>query len=155
MKKYLILMLCTVSFLSMSLSVSLGANPATQQLDFPYSTDNQGNLGAEAGLNIARENLPQGVEKQDSLKDLILGWVTFFLQFYTLVAVGIVVYLGIKMVVSMGNEEQRKETIKALINLAIGTVLIYLSYAIVNTIVNVITPEDLLRQTQQIQNTNP
>lgn len=142
-------------FAMMIPSAMVHADTSTVSPDFPYTLDNGGNLGAQAGLDVAKDSLPQGIEKQDSAKVLILQWVTYFLQFYTLVAVGIVIYLGIRLIVSFGNEDQRKETIKALINLAIGTALIYLSYAIVNTIVNVINPGDLFKQVQDLKTTNP
>ncbi len=123
--------------------------------DFPYKLNDNQNLGATQGLAIVEQNLPEGIQSEDSVKNLVLDWVKYFLQFYSLVAVGIVMYLGVSLILAREDEKKRGDIIKAIINLAIGTMLIYLSYAIVNTIVNLITPADMARQVQEIRTTNP
>lgn len=123
--------------------------------NFPYKLNDNQNLGATQGLSVVENNLPEGIQSEDSVKNLVLDWVKYFLQFYSLVAVGIVMYLGITLIVAREDEKKRNDIIKALINLAIGTILIYLSYAIVNTIVNLLTPGDLARQANEIRSSNP
>lgn len=122
--------------------------------NFPYKINDNG-LGATQGLTVVENNLPEGIQKEDSVKNLVLDWVKYFLQFYSLIAVGLVMYLGVTLIVAREDEKKRNDIIKALINLAIGTILIYLSYAIVNTIINLITPGDMARQANEIRSLNP
>lgn len=125
----------------------LGGMGATQAVErFPYggstSVSSPGG-GLSEGLNRLEQNLDEnetGIIEEDSLKDLVNGWTSFFLQYYMILAVGLLIYFGVRLIVSQGAEEERKKLMQAIINLVIGTLIIFLSYVIVNQVVSIIDP---------------
>lgn len=119
---------------------------ATTGSAFPYGAGtnvSQPGLGLTQGLNQIDQNINQqqtGIIKEKSLKELVNGWTSFFLQYYMIVAVGLLIYFGVRLVVSRGAEDERKKLVQAIINLVIGTLIIFLSYVIVNQIVSIVGP---------------
>ncbi|MFN7160397.1 MAG: hypothetical protein ACK4NC_02175 [Candidatus Gracilibacteria bacterium] len=113
--------------------------------NFPYAQE-----GLEAGLDNAAEDLPGGIQRQDSFVQLVLGWINYFLQFYIFVAVGIIIYFGVQILLSRDKTDKRKEAITAIINIAIGTLLIFFAYAIVIAIVNLVNIDEFKSKTGAI-----
>ena len=75
----------------------------------------------------------------NSLTALILGLVRFFLGFLFLVSVVALIYAGVLMVTALGDEGKVKKG-KTIITWVIGgIVVIFLAYAIVNTVLGAIS----------------
>lgn len=77
-----------------------------------------------------------GIPTDLSLWNLILHIIVFILNFVSLIAVIVVIVAGIRLIVSMGEDEQKEKAKKSIINMAIGLVIIILSRVIVAFIVN-------------------
>lgn len=95
----------------------------------------QANAGAEEGWGY--ENPPENVPTD--LEAAIVNLTNFILGFIVIIATLVIVYGGILYLVSFGNDEriaQAKSTISSGI---IGLVITGLAYAIVNTVVNIIS----------------
>ena len=140
--------------LTLSLFLFMGSCfTAHAQVNFPYGNKDvvtQPGTGLAEGLNRLEQNIDQketGIIKEDSLKELVNGWTSFFLQFYMFLAVGLLIYFGVRLIVSQGAEDERKKLIQAIINLAIGTLVIFLSYVIVNQVVSLIDPSGQAQNT--------
>lgn len=69
----------------------------------------------------------------------VFGFVRLLLGFVGIVAVAIVVYAGVLMLASFGNDEMVTKARTVLINAAIGLVLIVVSFTIVHTVILGIT----------------
>lgn len=85
------------------------------------SSDNPGNISAATG----------GATSAKGLAMTILNW---FLGFLGFIAVAMVIYGGILYVTSAGEEEKTGKAKKILLYAIIGIVIIFLSFAIVNTV---------------------
>lgn len=141
------------SALLVSIMVCIISPLTVQAAAFPYGNStavgNSGTaqapgLGISAGLESLEAKIDEGnsgIIKEDSLKTLVNDWTSFFLQYYMVVAVGLVIYLGVRLVLSQGSEEERGKTKQAFLNLAIGTAIIFLSYVIVNQVVSIVSPD--------------
>lgn len=124
-----------------------GATPVPND-EFSYAHE-----GLESGLNDAKNSLPGGIQKEDSFTKLVIAWINYFLQFYIFVAVGIIIYFGIQILISREKTDKRKEAITAIINIAIGTILIFFAYAIVIAIVNLVSVEEFKSNTGAVAQT--
>lgn len=130
----------------MSTWTSLAAN------DFPYqlapatstSGSNDKTLGVGAGLDTVKKGLDEGklggVIKEESATTLILAFVGYAFQFYVYIAVGLIMFFGWKLIISQGDAEARKKAISGIVNIAIGTLIIYLAYGIVSFVINLTSP---------------
>lgn len=142
LRQLALLLTVILGFGIFSAGAQLGETPTA----FPYGAGTaQTNPGA--GLRVGLETLENkidedrsGIIKEDNLRTVIVNWTSFFLQYYMVVAVGLLIYFGVRLILSRGAEEERKKLIQALINLAIGTLIIFLSYVIVNQIVSLVAP---------------
>lgn len=138
--------------LSMLIFMSSGTSLAAS--DFPYQltpsgTTNSTSLGIDEGLKTVEKNLPTGVSKTESASTLILGFVSYALQFYAYIAVGLIMYFGWKLIISQGDAEARKKAISGIVNIAIGTLIIYLAYGIVSFVINLTSPTPTATTTAQ------
>ncbi len=70
-------------------------------------------------------------------REAIIGFVNYFLSFLGLLAVIFVIYAGILMLTSAGNEENTEKGKKILIWAGIGIIVVLLSFAIVRLFVEV------------------
>ncbi len=95
-----------------------------------------GGSGLEGGLNQAGGIT--GISSGTDLKQLIIHIIEFALNFVTLLAVGVVIYAGIRLIISLGEDESKEKAKKSLIHVAIGLVIVILSRAIVLLITNLI-----------------
>ena len=78
---------------------------------------------------------PTGISTSTSAKDLILGWVQFFLGFLFVISVVALVYAGVMYVISFGNDANAKKAQKIIMYTIMGIIIILLAYAIVNTVI--------------------
>lgn len=79
----------------------------------------------------AVKNLTGG---EGDLKDLLKVILNFFLSFLGFVMVVMIIYGGVLYVTSAGNEENVGKAKKILLYCAIGTIMIFISFAAVNTL---------------------
>lgn len=73
---------------------------------------------------------------QSDFRTAVRGFINYFLSFLGLIAVAMVIYAGVLMVTSGGEEEQSTKGKQILIWAAVGLVLIMLSYAIVSVVLS-------------------
>ncbi len=78
-----------------------------------------------------------GISHQSNLMDFVISIITRVLDFVTLVAVIVVIVAGIRLIVSMGNDEQKDKAKKSIIYMVIGLAVIILSRIIVLFVVNI------------------
>ncbi len=107
-----------------------GAGTAFAQLG--EGVNSFGNIAENAGLQSGQE----GSGLINTLGSL-LNTVLFLLAF---VAVLIIIYAGIELIISRGNEEKLKSARKTLVYAALGFALIMLSFQIVDFIINIFSP---------------
>ncbi len=80
------------------------------------------------------------VVKTTSLGANITDLINYFLGFLGIIAVAFLIYGGVLMVTSGGNEEGVGKAKKIITYAAIGIVIIMLSYSIVTFVTNALTP---------------
>ncbi len=90
--------------------------------------------GIKVGADAVGDEL-NGISTSQNAKDLILGWVNFFLSFLFIIAVIVIVVAGVMLIVSFGNDAKRQKAIKMIIWTIVGLILIMFAFAIVNTII--------------------
>ncbi len=90
--------------------------------------------GIKKGAKIVKCNLDRGVSKEKDLNKLIIAWMKFFLSVVAVVAVVAIVWAGFLYVTSGGDDAQNEKAKKIIIWVALGIILIFGSYAIVNTV---------------------
>ena len=91
-------------------------------------------LNLTFGLFSEAPTLP-GVPSVAPVAEAIVTIVNLVLSFAALVAVAIIIYCGLQMILNFGNEELFTKAKSLLIRLAIGLVLIGMSFAIVNFVI--------------------
>ncbi len=70
-----------------------------------------------------------------NLRQGVANIINYILMFLGLIAVAYIIWAGIKMVTSGGNESKVKEGQKTITYAVVGLLVIFLSYAIVNWVV--------------------
>ncbi len=90
--------------------------------------------GLKKGAKIVKCNLDKGLSKEKNLNVLIIGWMKFFLSVTAVVAVLAIVFAGFLYITAGGEDGQTEKAKKIVMWVAIGIILIFGSYAIVNTI---------------------
>ncbi len=91
-------------------------------------------LALTMGL-VPNATLLPGTAEPSALLASIVYTVDFFLAWVTLAAVAVVIYAGIRMVLSMGNEEQMTKAKELIIRALIGLAIIIVSFALVHFVV--------------------
>lgn len=81
------------------------------------------------------DHLSSEITDKDDLVDAVVGIINYFLSFLAILCVIIIIYSGIQLVVSVGNEEKMKKMRKIITNMVIGLLLIAFSWALVNFVV--------------------
>lgn len=76
---------------------------------------------------------------EGNAKDLILRIINYFLTFLGVIAVIMVIYAGVLYVTSAGNDDAVGKAKKILLYAGIGLLLVFVSYALVNTILGAVT----------------
>lgn len=72
-------------------------------------------------------------------KALILRIINYFLTFLGVIAVIMVIYAGVLYVTSAGNDDSVGKAKKILLYAGMGLLLVFVSYALVNTILGAVT----------------
>lgn len=96
--------------------------------------DGAGIKARDVFLNPNKNVNLQGVSKEQDLLPIIFGWINSAMWLLGIVAVLIIIWSGVKLIISQGNEDAIKDAKKTLIYAAAGFALIILSGVIVNTI---------------------
>ncbi|MBI5412250.1 hypothetical protein HZA43_03700 [Candidatus Peregrinibacteria bacterium] len=93
-----------------------------------------------AGANFFDRGQPSTitVTAQTDLGTTIITIINYFLGILGLVAVGFLIYAGVLMVTSGGNEEQVTKGRKVITYAIIGIVIIVLAYTIVQFVTNLL-----------------
>jgi len=100
----------------------------------PVWAQTGGGTASDIGVDQTIKPAPS---KGENLKDTIVGFINYFLLILGLVAVGFIIYAGVKMLTSQGNESKVKEGTKMITYAIIGLLVIFLAYAIVAWVANV------------------
>lgn len=104
--------------------------------------------GSASGLIDAGDN-PSSVggatQGEDSLREMILRFVNFFLFFLGLVATAFVIMGGFLYVTSRGDDQAVEKAKKILIFAAIGILIVLVSFALINTLLSAGLNEDASR----------
>ena len=90
----------------------------------------------EDWLKAVKENLPDNVIWSDSLTEVIMWYVAFFLPFAGLFAFVALIYAGFLYVTSAANEENAEKAKNIVIYVWVWILLIFLSYSIVALFIN-------------------
>jgi len=72
-------------------------------------------------------------------KGAIMSVINYFLTFLGLIAVIVIIYAGVRLLVSLGNEQAVKTATKTIMYAVIGLLIVFLAYAIVVWVANVPT----------------
>jgi hypothetical protein len=86
---------------------------------------------------ISPEDCPQGTTCTGTFRSVLIGYVNYFLSFLGLLAVFMVIYAGILMVSSAGDEEQAKKGKTIIMWAGIGIILVLLAFTLVNFVIGV------------------
>lgn len=86
---------------------------------------------------ITANDLPTGFNASTDIRTGIIDVVNFVLSFLGLIAVIMVIYAGFLMIFSAGNDESISKAKSIIIWVAIGIIVILLSYVIVNFVIDI------------------
>ncbi|MFA6039170.1 MAG: hypothetical protein WCV62_00380 [Candidatus Peribacteraceae bacterium] len=75
-----------------------------------------------------------------NLTDIVITIIITVLNLIALVAVAVVIYAGILLIISLGDDAKKDQAKKTIIYMAIGLAIIILSRIIVTLLINIITP---------------
>lgn len=120
---------CLNPFYAIAHQSECGGNDATN----PYCKNPQ-DCGVNTGINATGSQV-NGISTSTDVRALIFGWIQFFLGFLFLIAVVALIYAGVLLITSFGNDSKRQKGIKIITWTLIGIILIIFSYAIVNTVI--------------------
>ena len=81
---------------------------------------------------------PQASANNTDLRSAVLSLINYFLGFLGLVAVIVIIISGVQLVASQGNDSAVKKAQKTIGYAALGLLIVFFAYAIVNFIVNII-----------------
>ena len=88
--------------------------------------------GVVSGLEDVRLKVPDLINENISIVELVLTWINWALGFLVLIAVIILIYAGVLYI--SPNTDKKEKANKLIVNPIIGIVIIFLSYTIVNFI---------------------
>lgn len=145
MKKiWIILYFLTASFCGLGVqntfavqTSAIGGNLSNPMNNLPTDKPVFDGPGLKAGADFTGTKLDKNISKNISIKQLILGWVKFFLEIVLLIAVVAIIWAGVLYVTSFG-DDSRTDTAKNIIKwVVIGIIVILSAYAIVNTLISI------------------
>jgi len=96
------------------------------------STTTINGSGATAGLAVFKKYYEGN--KYGSAIGMVTGWTNFMLPFVGAIAIAALVYAGFLYLTAAGNTEQTEKAKKIIIWVVIGIIIIFFTYAIVNTL---------------------
>jgi len=79
---------------------------------------------------------------EGSFRNTVLTALNFFLGFLALLTTGILLYGGFLYITSAGNDENVEKAKKLIMYAAIGIIVIFMAFAIVNTLLGIDTGND-------------
>ncbi len=88
-------------------------------------------------LELPNDTLNPTLTQDDNIRDFILRIVNFALSFLGFIALIIVIYSGFQYVTALDNDEQMSKAKTNIKNVFIGIIVIFASYAIVNTALSI------------------
>jgi len=81
---------------------------------------------------------PASSANNTDLRTGVISILNYFLGFLGLVAVIVIIVAGVKLVTSQGNDSAVKSAQKTILYAALGLLLVFFAYAIVNFIVSLV-----------------
>ncbi len=81
---------------------------------------------------------PSSSTNNTDLRSGVVSLINYFLGFLGLVAVIVIIFSGVKLVASQGNDGKVKEAQKTILYAALGLLIVFFAYAIVNFIVSIV-----------------
>lgn len=123
--------------LALGVAVSLAA--PTVVLAQGNAIDGSGSVPQGEGLTPPNcEDFPDLCkEDTQNIRTAVIKVVNYFLGFLGLVCVVIIVYAGVQLVLSVGNDAAVKKATKIIQYMVLGLILVFLAYAIVNFAVSI------------------
>ena len=91
----------------------------------------------EDGLKAVKDNLPDNIIASDRLTQVIMWYAAYFLPYAWLFAFLALVYAWFLYVTSAANEENTETAKKIITYVAVGIILILLSYSITAFFINI------------------
>ena len=91
----------------------------------------------ERGIEYVKDDLT-GIEKNQKASVFIQNIVVYLLTFITIIAVLYIIYAGFRILIWAGDEEQQTNAKKIIISVVLGIALMWLSFAIVWFIMDVL-----------------
>ena len=79
----------------------------------------------------------KGISHEGDLVNLIIGWTNFLLPYVNVLSVAAIVVAGFMYIMSFTNEELHTKAKSILTYVAIGIILVYSAFTIVNTLLKV------------------
>ena len=102
-----------------------------------FMVAHQGVLAAPPGV-LNPIDRPDASTNNTDLRSAVVSLINYFLGFLGLVAVIVIIFSGVKLVASQGNDGKVKEAQKTILYAALGLLIVFFAYAIVNFIVNIV-----------------
>jgi len=122
------------------MGIGISAGPGGTSLNL---TTDDTSLGQQPGCGAAGAScltMPNtgayyGVARETSFRAALQKWVSFFLGFFSLIAMIALIYAGFQYVTAAGDDEQAGKAKKGIIFTTIGIIVVLMAYAIVNTLI--------------------
>ncbi len=80
---------------------------------------------------------PPGTTCGDDFRQTVISYINYFLGFLGLAAVAVIIYAGVLMVTSAGDDEQTGKGKTIIMWAVIGIVIVLLAYSLVNFVLGV------------------
>lgn len=103
-----------------------------------YCPDGE-DCGLEKWIDIVKEDI-DGIVVDKKATVYIQDIVVYLLTFITLIAILYIIYAGFKVLTGAGDEEAQWEAKKIIISVFLGILLMWLSFAIVEFILDILDP---------------
>lgn len=95
------------------------------------------NCNLEWGINQVKTNV-NGIVTNQTFSEFVQDKVVFLMGFVTLIAVLYIIFSGFKILTAGGDEKAQEGAKKTIISIFLGMLLMWLSYAIVKFIMDVL-----------------
>ncbi len=134
---YLLSMLCAVSVAGLHVSTVHAYNTAESKALIAAASDYYPVIPATDNQGNAIE-VPGSKKTEEFTVGRVVGWVmNIIYSAIAIVAFGFLIWYGIIMIISRGNADDFKKAFAGIGNIAVGLVLMGLSYAIIRFILSV------------------
>ncbi|MBP9779181.1 PKD domain-containing protein [Candidatus Gracilibacteria bacterium] len=114
-------------------------NPGCDTSEIPYCVGSE--CSQQSGVSaVFKALLPSGWVTDKSFSQFAQEIVVYLLGFLTIIAVIYIMYAGFQVMTGGGDEEKTKKAKKIITYVAVGVVIILLSYTFVSWIINTVIP---------------